>query len=67
MVANLWTVKELAKAANLSHEQVRLLLRGGEIQGSKIGRSWVVDSVEAKRWLTRRKAELEAQAKEIEV
>jgi len=44
-----YSVEEAAKKLNLDPSRVRLLLAQGRIEGKKLGRDWVVLSLEYKR------------------
>jgi excisionase family DNA binding protein len=50
----IWTTAELAKQANLTQRHVRRLVKAGIIQGSKVGRDWIIFEDEAKRFLEER-------------
>ena len=45
----LYSVRETAERLGLSQNQVRYLLAKGDIDGQKIGRDWVVLSLDYKR------------------
>ena len=50
----LWSVTELAKAAGVTTQYIRLLLSEGKIVGQKAGNQWVISDSEAKRFLISR-------------
>ena len=39
---DMWSVKQAAKEMNLSEQHLRLLLKKGEVEGKKLGGTWVV-------------------------
>ena len=45
----MYSVREAAERLRLSQNQVRYLLARGEITGKKLGRDWVVLSLDYKR------------------
>jgi len=45
----MYSIKEAAEKIGVSERHVRLLLERGEIQGKKLGRDWVVLSLDYKR------------------
>ena len=45
----MYSVKEAAAKIGISDRQLRLLLVRGEIKGKKLGRDWVVLSLDYKR------------------
>jgi len=45
----MFSVKEAAGKLGISERRVRQLLEGGRIQGKKLGRDWVVLSLDYKR------------------
>ena len=45
----MYTTREAAEALGLSEQHVRLLLSKGEIEGKKLGRDWVVLSLDYER------------------
>jgi hypothetical protein len=49
--------RELADLSGLTQERVRQLVAGGEIQGQKVSRDWVIERDEALRWLSERNQE----------
>lgn len=50
-MADYWTVKELAEAANLDPSRIRQLILGGEISAVKIANTWFIGSDVAQNWL----------------
>lgn len=48
----LWSVINIAEAANLTPQRVRQMLAMGRIAGFKVGRDWVVQREEALRFLS---------------
>jgi len=48
---------ELAKAAGVSREWVRLEIVSGNIDAEKIGQTWVIPKDEGDRWLREREAQ----------
>jgi excisionase family DNA binding protein len=46
---NIYSTKEAAARLKLSEAHVRRLLEGGQIAGKKLGRDWIVFSLEYKR------------------
>lgn len=50
---DLITLPEAAKLCGLSHSHLRLLVRGGEIWGRRIGRNWVTTEQAVKEYLAR--------------
>jgi len=46
-----YTVEELARTLKVSEEAIRKRLRGGEIRGVRLGRTWRVPREEAARLL----------------
>lgn len=46
---NIYSTKEAAARLKLSEAHVRRLLEGGQIDGKKLGRDWIVFSLEYKR------------------
>jgi hypothetical protein len=52
----LWTVKDLAKAADLTGQRIRqLLAEGDELHGQKVAGAWLIRDSEARRWLKERR------------
>jgi excisionase family DNA binding protein len=49
MVDNIYSVDEAAKILGLENSHVRRLLAKGEIKGKKLGRDWVVLSIDYQR------------------
>jgi len=47
-----WTVSDLAAAADVTTGRIRQLLRGGRLEGVKVGGRWLVPDEAARRWLT---------------
>lgn len=54
----LFSTSELAEAAGVSRERVRQLVAAGEIEGYKVGQTWVIPEDEARRWLRDRGIEI---------
>jgi excisionase family DNA binding protein len=48
-MSNIYSVNEAAQKLGLDPSQVRRLLRKGEIKGKRLGRDWVVLSLDYKR------------------
>ncbi len=48
-MANIYSVNEAAERLGLDPSQVRRLLAKGEIEGKKLGRDWVVLSLDYKK------------------
>ena len=48
-MANIYSVNEAAQRLGLDTSQIRRLLAKGEIEGKKLGRDWVVLSLDYKR------------------
>ena len=46
---SMWSVKEAAKKMGISERHLRLLLTNKEVKGKKLGRDWVVLSLDYKR------------------
>lgn len=46
---HMYSTKEAAQRLGLDESQVRRLLKKGEIEGKKLGRDWVVLSLDYKR------------------
>jgi len=46
---NIYSTKEAATRLKLSESHVRRLLEGGQIAGKKLGRDWMVFSLDYKR------------------
>ena len=46
---NIYSTKEAADKLKLSQAHIRRLLEGGKIAGKKLGRDWIVFSLEYKR------------------
>ena len=57
----LWSTSELAEAVGVSRERVRQLVVSGEIDGHKVGRTWVIPEAEARRWLAERGVTLQGE------
>jgi len=47
-----WTVADLAAAADVTTGRVRQLLRAGTLRGLKVGGRWLIPDQEARWWLT---------------
>jgi excisionase family DNA binding protein len=45
----MYSVKEAAEKLGISERHLRLLLKNGEVEGKKLGRDWVVLSLDYKR------------------
>ncbi len=45
----MYSTKEAAQQLGLDESQIRRLLQKGEIKGKKLGRDWVVQSLDYKR------------------
>lgn len=45
----MYTTKEAASKLGISHQHVRYLLARGKIEGKRLGRDWVVLSLDYKR------------------
>jgi hypothetical protein len=45
----MYSVKETAEKLGISERHLRLLLKTGEVEGKKLGRDWVVLSLDYKR------------------
>jgi len=63
----LWSVERLADASGFSGSHVRYLLRKDKIKGSKVGRAWLIEEDEAKRFLGERKEELKQKLEQMDV
>jgi excisionase family DNA binding protein len=48
-MSDIYSVKEAAQKLGLDTSQIRRLLAKGEIEGKKLGRDWVVLSLDYKR------------------
>jgi DNA-binding transcriptional MerR regulator len=62
----LWSVERLADVSGFSGSHIRYLLRKGKVEGSKVGRAWLITEAEAKRFLAERKRELEQKLEQVE-
>ena len=51
-----WGSTELAKAAGVTDGYIRRLMRDGDLQGYKIGKTWLIPDDVARAWLEERKA-----------
>lgn len=50
----MWTTPELAEAAGVDPSTIRRLLAKGALRGKKLGRDWLIEPEEARRYLQQR-------------
>ncbi len=51
---HVFTVKQAAEKIGVTDRHIRWLLKNGDIQGRKLGRDWIITSLEYKRKRKRR-------------
>ena len=54
-----WTVKELAEAVGVDASYIRRLCIQGKIEGTKLGRDWLIPGPVGAAWLKQRRSRWE--------